>query len=168
MTEELFCIIIFKDKSIYKSLKKNFSKIPLINNIINNSKNYPLQIEWTDLCSKIDDVHKKKILHNSNEKIIKFIFDYSSLYQKEEIEIPPPKINFKHRSIKTLIEKTEYPIFEKLINENENSLKIQLDILIKTMYITEILYMKILYRKLAAVIAMKIKDKTPEKIYNVL
>ena len=168
MTEELFCIIIFKDKSIYKSLKKNFSKIPLINNIIKNSENYPLQIEWTDLCSKIDDIHKREKLQNSNENIIKFIFDYSSLYHDDKMEISPPKINFKHRSITTLLGKTEQSIFEKLINESENSLEIKLDILIKTMYITEILYMKILFRKLGAVIAMKIKDKTPEKIYNVL
>ena len=168
MTEELFCTIIFTNENIYKSLKKNFSKIPLINNIIKNSENYPLQIEWTDLCSKIDDIHKREKLQNSNENIIKFIFDYSSLYHDDKMEIFPPKINFKHRSITTLLEKTEQPIFEKLINENENSLKIQLDILIKTIHITEILHMKILFRKLAAVIAMKIKDKTPENIYNVL
>ena len=94
MTEELFCTIIFEDKSIYKSLKKNFSKIPLINNIIKNSENHLLQIEWTDLCSKINDIHEREKLQNSNKNIIKFIFDYSSLYHDDKMEIFPPKIKY--------------------------------------------------------------------------
>ena len=75
MTEQLFCTIIFTNENIYKSLKKNFSKIPLINNIIKNSENYPLQIEWTDLCSKIDDIHKREKLQNSNENIKLSVYD---------------------------------------------------------------------------------------------
>jgi len=160
--------IVFPNVEINDLLTTKFSKIPLIMDRINYIEKNDIKhnkILYTDLCCNIKKLKNREKLCNASKKILTFIFKYASLYPAEKKESPAPEDNFKHRKINILLKNEHIIIQELLSNVTE---KKQIDILIETMYIVEIFHMEILYEKIAAIIAMKIKDKTPINVYDLL
>lgn len=105
------------------------------------------------------------LLNNKKEiELSVFISDYDCLFVEKEESNPPPK-DFKHRHVHTLFPEEEGLLFQKLINNKSH--KDQVNILIKTMELAISLNKGILTQKLAAIIAMKIKDKKLSKIRQI-
>ena len=120
-------------------------------------------ILWSDLFSNIKNTYNKDILSNLRTRIIIFIIEYYTLYYDRR-ELDAPLYDFSHRNIKTLFDISEYPIFKKLLDNEINEIKI----LSEAGNVSEILRMKILHKKIAAIIALKLKDKTPRVIHDMI
>ena len=165
----MICIIL-PDKSKYSVSKEILSNILLqisprtnFNELKFNDSKFIEPTNWSDLFSNIKNTYNKDILSTLRTKIIIFIIEYYTLYYNRR-ELDAPVYDFSHRNIKTLFNQYEYPIFKKLLDNEINEIKI----LSEAGNVSEILRMKLLHKKIAAIIALKLKDKTPRVIHDMI
>lgn len=156
---------------------KNLDKIHFFISLLDSSSDEVK--EPIDLSRIIDLSPLLKMTDNDFDSIFTFIFQYASLYPEGKVESPEPEKNFKHRNISTLLEKNEVSIFHELINYTDDLHRdeqcfdeifkedlYEINILIKAMKYAELLNIQILFKKLAAVIAMYLKDKNISYIHK--
>lgn len=161
-----FCVVMPKGKT-YTYIKESLDKISIFTKTQKyiSSNDATIVLNISDYISEIDESEK-------SEHVMNFIFSYVSLYPKGKKESHVPDFNFKHRMISTLFEKEEAPIFQELIHETHDLQRdkqsldeiyiedlYKIDMLLTAMRYTESLNMKILTKKLAAVVVMHLKDK---------
>lgn len=148
----------------YINQNPNKKNIILMDLLKNNYERVYISEENVITQNRYANDYNLKIEESQIEKSFHTILRYSALYPAGIDEVPPPKEDFKHRYINNLLESDGY-IFQELLNNL--TYKNEIHILINIMRMSEILKMNILFQKIGAIIAMKIKDKPIEKIQDV-
>ena len=149
-------ILLPNNKSIKVEIS-NISKIPAIDKFIKIHNSHLDTIEDVKYIFPIVNVTGVHFNDIDIKNINNFIFNYAAGYPSDEKENPAPPHNFKIRHIHNLFEPKISNYFIMLLCDKK--LKDQINILLGVMDVANKLKMNILCEKIAAVIALKIKDK---------